>query len=237
MRAIVTAAVVLTLALTAFDSTAAQPPTVAIPDVVTLPPRESVTFRAADDATLTVTNQSSSMATVAYDGAVLTIAMRSNIGNYAPIVTAPPAAPPLPSCTSVMTRGTDGILQCDVQPSAEGRDLPFSSIHGDIIISGPFERVELAAGCNDVTLTYLPRTPVLGLAQTVRPFHALDAIWYYDAATGRFIWWSSHAPDEENQYTEVSVLGESVTICVSEPATFGQPASAAPAEEPSEPAP
>ncbi|MGH2604274.1 MAG: hypothetical protein ACRDJ9_33415, partial [Dehalococcoidia bacterium] len=91
MRAIVTIAAVLALAFAVSDSTAAQPPTVAIPDVVTLQPRESVTFRAADGAALTVTNQSNSTATVAYDGAVLTIAMRSNIGNLGPIVPAPPA--------------------------------------------------------------------------------------------------------------------------------------------------
>jgi hypothetical protein len=114
--------------------------------------------------------------------------------------------------------GQANRIRCDIVSSAVRTNLVVFTTSGS---SGATEMVDLVAGCNNVALTYPNGTPPGQVA--VSPSSALDAIWRYDAATGRFVGYSP-LPGAPNDLTALNRL-DAVFVCVDTPATLTHPAS------------
>ena len=86
------------------------------------------------------------------------------------------------------------------------------------------EQVPLAAGCNNVALTWPAGTPLSTVAGSVAPAGALESIFRYDAAANRYFGYSPAAPAFVNDYTTVMSSLEPVFICMRAPGTLSRPA-------------
>ena len=91
--------------------------------------------------------------------------------------------------------------------------------------AGRTETVPLAAGCNNVTLTWAPGTPLNTIAANVAPTGALVSNFRLDPSQGRFIGYSPTAPDFANDYRVVGVRLETVFICTNAAGTLTRPAA------------
>ena len=84
------------------------------------------------------------------------------------------------------------------------------------------EAVDLAPGCNNITLTWQNRTPTVELAAAVTPAAVLEAIWRFDNRTQRFVGFAPHFPDASDLRT-VDRL-DAVFMCLNAAATLIRPA-------------
>jgi hypothetical protein len=82
--------------------------------------------------------------------------------------------------------------------------------------------VALASGCTDVVSTFADGTAPEVVAAAVTPADALQAIWRYDAAAGRYAGYSPAAPFASD-LTSIN-RSDTIRICTGAPATLTQPA-------------
>jgi hypothetical protein len=82
--------------------------------------------------------------------------------------------------------------------------------------------VTLAPGCTDVVSAFPDGTSPQAVAAAVTPADALQAIWRYDAATGRYAGFSPAAPFASD-LTSVNRT-DTIRICTGAPATLTLPA-------------
>ncbi len=85
------------------------------------------------------------------------------------------------------------------------------------------EPVPLFAGCNNQTITWPVGTPMATVAASITPPGALDAIWRFDAALGRFRGFNPSAPAFVNDYVMQETSLEAVWICMRQPGTLNRP--------------
>jgi hypothetical protein len=103
-----------------------------------------------------------------------------------------------------------------------GRVPPFANGQYGACPSIALVRIDLVAGCNNITLTFALEAPMQLIAASIDPPAALITIWRYDAEAGRFRGWSP-LPAAPNDYTDRSTTLEAAFICLSQPATLTQP--------------
>jgi hypothetical protein len=82
-------------------------------------------------------------------------------------------------------------------------------------------RVDLAAGCSNVVLTWPDGTSIGAVVAALQTTGVLNAIWWLDAATRQFRGYSP-APGAPNDLTTVSRL-QPVFICLTAPGTLTRP--------------
>lgn len=82
--------------------------------------------------------------------------------------------------------------------------------------------VPLSFGCNNVALTFAGGTPLATVAAGVAPSSALESIWRYDNASGKFFGFST-LPGAPNDYTSILMRLEPVFVCVRDNATLTRP--------------
>jgi hypothetical protein len=82
--------------------------------------------------------------------------------------------------------------------------------------------VDLVVGCNPVALTYPNGTATTTVAEGVAPAGALDTIWKYLPADGRWLGYMASAPPEVSDLQTVQRL-DAVFVCVNVVATITMP--------------
>jgi hypothetical protein len=82
--------------------------------------------------------------------------------------------------------------------------------------------VNLVLGCNPVALTYDDGTATTTVAEGVAPAGALDTIWKYLPAEGRWLGYMASAPPEVSDLQTVERL-DAVFVCVNAVATITMP--------------
>jgi plastocyanin len=86
---------------------------------------------------------------------------------------------------------------------------------------GQVERVDLFAGCNNVSLTWPDGTPAATVAAAVTPPNALQAIWRFDNSTQTFRAFSPQFP-QASDLTTVNRF-DAVFICMNAAGTLMRP--------------
>jgi hypothetical protein len=84
------------------------------------------------------------------------------------------------------------------------------------------ETVALAAGCNNLVLTWPDATPTSQVVAAVTPDAALIAVWRFDAAPGHFFGFAPQAP-QASDLPMVNRL-DAVFLCLRTPGTLARPA-------------
>ena len=188
-----------------------------IPGTASVPPGGTVTFTNPPPTPMTgattspggpaavrVDNQSDQPAIVTYDGRTLTIEVP--IG-YTPQVqqvqglsraSCAPASdqPHVVSCTPVFSRPISFFAFTAVAASARP------------------EAVALDRGCTNIVLAWPVGTPLGTVTAAVMPPGALESVFKFDPAMGRFRGFSPVAPALVNDYTRVEARLEAVFICL-----------------------
>lgn len=231
----VTVAAAILAATWSAPRTSAQPPipsppptgqAVPIPGTASVPPGGRVSFTSpvptpGPGATVSpggpglvrVDNRSDQPATVTYDGLTLTIEVPAEFIPQVQQVQGSGAG----NCASTADR--PNVVICMPVFSRPAAFLAFTTSPA----SARSERVELAAGCNNVALTWPVDTSLRTVATAVAPPSALESIFKFDPALGRFRGFSPIAPAFVNDYTAVETRLEAVFICTREAATLSRP--------------
>ena len=85
------------------------------------------------------------------------------------------------------------------------------------------ELVALLPGCNNVALTWPPGTPMSTIAAAITPAGALQSIFLYLTAVGRFIGYAPNVPSTVVDLPATPTRLATVFICVTTPATLARP--------------